>query len=236
MKTQASGIKLFLGVGAVSLAAMIAAAQTNDSPETATAAAPPSAAPSKLPYGVDDVLKLSRAQISDDVTLNYIQNSGTIYSLSAKDIVYLRNEGVSDKVINTMLDQRKTVPADAANQSALQAQATDAAAMAAAAGNPEPNSGQAGLVYAQPQPIVVQPAPVYVQPEPDPVSASTLYIIPYGPSGWSYYRYPSLYSGGSYGYPSSVYTINAGYGGGRYYGATRSGRGHAVPAHRVGRR
>lgn len=234
MKTQASAFKLFLGFGAVSLAAMVAAAQTNDSPETTTVAPPPSPAPAKLPYGVDDVLKLSRAQISDDVTLNYIQNSGTIYSLSAKDIVYLRNEGVSDKVINTMLDQRKNVPADAANQSALQAQAS-AAAMAAAPGNIEPNTVQSGLVYAQPQPVVVQPPPVYAQPEADPTPGSTLYIIPYGPSGCSYYRYPSIYFGESYGCPSTVYTVNAGYGSGRYYGASRPGRGHSSPVHRVGR-
>src|SRR4029077_18713742 len=38
-------------------------------------------APVRLPYGVEDVLKLSRAQIGDDITLNYIQNNGTIYNL-----------------------------------------------------------------------------------------------------------------------------------------------------------
>ena len=69
---------------------------------TTTTALSSDAPPAKLPYGVDDVLKLSRAQISEDITLNYVRNSGTIYNLAPKDIVYLRNEGVSDKVISTM--------------------------------------------------------------------------------------------------------------------------------------
>ena len=93
MKTQAARINLFWNIGAVSLMALSAAAQTPDSPETAIPSSTPSAtAPAKLPYGVDEVLKLSRAQISEDITLNYVQNSGTIYNLSAKDIVYLRNK------------------------------------------------------------------------------------------------------------------------------------------------
>src|SRR5689334_18003178 len=33
----------------------------------------------KLSYGLEDVLKLSRANVSEDITLTYIQNSGTIY-------------------------------------------------------------------------------------------------------------------------------------------------------------
>ena len=45
---------------------------------------PADAAPVKLPYGVEDVLKLSRAQVSEDVTLNFIRNSGTIYNLAPR--------------------------------------------------------------------------------------------------------------------------------------------------------
>src|SRR5581483_4311880 len=63
----------------------------------------------KLPYGVEDVLKLSRAQVGEDVILDYVQRSGTIYSLGSKEIVYLKEQGVSEKVINAMLNQRKRV-------------------------------------------------------------------------------------------------------------------------------
>src|SRR5439155_1211767 len=78
----------------------------------------------KLPYGVEDVLKLSRAQVSEDITLTYIQNSGTIYDLRPNDIVYLKEQGVSDKLISAMMEQRKkALDAAAAQQTAAAAAA-----------------------------------------------------------------------------------------------------------------
>ncbi|HOX58965.1 MAG TPA: hypothetical protein P5205_17845 [Candidatus Paceibacterota bacterium] len=179
----------------------------------------------RLPYGVEDVLKLSRAQLSEDVTVNFIHNSGTIYNLAPKDIVYLRNEGVSDRVINTMLDQRKNVPAKPAAQTAPAgvAPAPQAPVSAYASEAPAPQ-------YA---PSYVQPAPVYVEPEPNYVPASTVYVIPYPYAG---YRYPGYYpTSGGYPYyygayygctaPSVLFSFGyrGGYrgghcGGGRYHG------------------
>ena len=75
---------------------------------TATTAAPPAAsqpAP-QLSYGVPQVLQLVQARVGDGVIVNYIQNSGTIYSLNAGEIVYLKQQGVSDNVLNAMLEQR----------------------------------------------------------------------------------------------------------------------------------
>jgi hypothetical protein len=138
------------------------------------------AAPARLPYGVDDVVKLSRAHISEDITLNYIWHSGTIYNLGPEDIVYLRNEGVSDQVINAMLDQRKNVPFQLAVENTLQAQAAASANMAATAIHAAPGNIQAAAAYFQPPPVYVQPVPVYVHPAPEYGPASTLYIIPYG--------------------------------------------------------
>src|SRR5439155_23179374 len=71
------------------------------------AAAPVVVLPTKLPYGVEDVVKLSRAQVGDDIIVNYVRNSGTIYNLTAADLVNLKNAGVSERVINAMLEQRK---------------------------------------------------------------------------------------------------------------------------------
>jgi hypothetical protein len=48
----------------------------------------------RLPYGVADVVKLSRAQVSEEIIVSYIQNSGTVYSLEPKDILYLKDQGV----------------------------------------------------------------------------------------------------------------------------------------------
>src|ERR1041385_2998147 len=120
---------------------------TVPTPAVTATASTHEAATVKLPYGVDDVLKLSRARISEDVTLNYIQNSGTIYSLSAQDLIYLKNEGVSDKVLNAMQDQRKRAVEPAFAASPAPAVQVYTAPTAAAP------------VYA-PQPIYVQ-EPVY---------------------------------------------------------------------------
>lgn len=235
MKTRTSRINLFLSVGAASLVAFGATAQTTAPSETSTSTASSNdAAPAKLPYGVDDVLKLSHAQVSEDITLNYIHNSGTIYSLAPKDIVYLRNEGVSDKVISAMLDQRQNVPADVANQNALQAQAA-ASVMPSAPANADPNALQAAPVYVQPAPFYVPPAPVYVPPEPDYAPPSTLYIIPYGPAGSCYVRCPSFYFGSGYGCGSSVYYVGGGYGGRTFYAAGRFGGGHRSTVYHMGR-
>jgi len=222
MKTRTSLVGLFVSLGAASLLALNATAETPApaSPATSTAA-PADAPPAKLPYGVEDVLKLSRAQVSEDVTLNYIRNSGTIYNLAPKDIVYLRNEGVSDRVINTMIDQRKNVPAEAAAQAATaSASATSAAPI---------SSGTTVVVAPQYTPTYTQPAPVYAQPEPPRAPSSSLYVIPYPYAG---YRYPgpypySYFYGDYYRYcsPSVVYTIGYGSGGycGGYYGVRAGG-------------
>jgi hypothetical protein len=62
-----------------------------------------------LSYGVPQVLQLSQAKVGDDVIVRYIQNSGTIFPLAADEIVYLKQQGVSDAVLNAMLDQRQRI-------------------------------------------------------------------------------------------------------------------------------
>ncbi len=236
MKTRTTRSTLFLSVGAASLVALGTTAQTTAPSEPAAPVAPSTeAAPPKLPYGVDDVLKLSRAQVGEDITVNYVKNSGTIYNLSPKDIVYLKNEGVSDKVINTMMDQRSNVPADVANQNALQAQAAATAAPQTPP-NPDPNAVPAAPMLVQPPPFYVQPTPVYVPPEPDYEPPSTLYIIPYGPSGYGYLPpYPSFSFGSGRYCGSSVYYVGRGYGGYNTYGG-RYYRNHGSTVYRFGRR
>jgi hypothetical protein len=172
--------------------------------QVAAAAAAQAAASVKLPYGVEDVLKLSRANIGESIIINYINNSGTIYNLQPTDIVYLRDQGVSETVINRMIDQKKVV-SEAAPQNGQQ-----------------PAEGQQA-----PQPIAAQaPAPVFnPMPAPEP-APSTLYVIPYPAATKAYhsqYRplqvraWGSVYSGGYFGYRygcgSSVVTIHSGFGG-----------------------
>lgn len=52
-----------------------------------------------------EVVKLSQAHQSDDVILGYLRNSGASYTLSADEIIYLNNQGVSQKVIAALQSQ-----------------------------------------------------------------------------------------------------------------------------------
>jgi outer membrane lipoprotein SlyB len=56
------------------------------------------------PLSVADVKALAKAGISDDVIINQIKNSRTVYHLSPPDIIDLRDSGVSDNVINFMIN------------------------------------------------------------------------------------------------------------------------------------
>jgi hypothetical protein len=160
-------------------------------PSVAPAPAPSDAAPVRLPYGVEDVLKLSHAQISDDIIQNYVQSSGNIYNLTPNEIVYLRNQGVSDRVVAAMLNQRKQVSESVAQNAPAPAPAPSSANTAAAA--PTYNYA-AAPTDAQPQPAS---APT--------VAPSTVYTIPYPQATAAYYGYPypayysPYYSGGYYG-------------------------------------
>ena len=56
-----------------------------------------------LPPGVEDVVKLSRAGLSDQIILSQIRNNGAGYNLTADQIISLKNQGVSQPVINALL-------------------------------------------------------------------------------------------------------------------------------------
>jgi hypothetical protein len=183
------------------------AADTNSAASDTVAAAPAvlaltpaRSAPVKLPYGAEDVLKLSRAQISEDLIMNYVQSSGTIYNLAPKDIVYLRDQGVSERVINTMLDQRKRVELSA--QAAMPAEPTTVPNAPTVA--PAPTVPDAG--NAAPAPAYPDQPPAYAEAPLTP-PASSVYVIPY--SGYNGY-YASGY------YPYSPYCWGPGYYGGWY--------------------
>jgi hypothetical protein len=171
--------------------------------------------PAKLPYGVDDVLKLSRAQIGDEIILNYVRNSETIYNLGANDIVYLKNAGVSEKVISAMLDKRKHVEMAAQTQSAQTPVAANVPTGAT------PNAVPAAPAYADSY-------ATYAQAPLTPPTSSA-YAVPYPATTYPYYGpygYYGPYYGGYYG-PGVTFAF--GFGGGRYYYGGRycyGGRGY----------
>ncbi len=60
------------------------------------------------PLSVADVKALAKAGINEDVIINQIKSSRTVYHLSAADIIDLRDAGVTDKVVNYMINTPST--------------------------------------------------------------------------------------------------------------------------------
>jgi outer membrane lipoprotein SlyB len=62
------------------------------------------------PLTVVDVKSLAKAGISDDLIISQIRNSRTVYYLTTADIIDLKNAGVSEKIINFMINTRTQIP------------------------------------------------------------------------------------------------------------------------------
>jgi hypothetical protein len=213
----------------------VAAPVITQAPELApvVTAAPP-AAPVKLPYGVEDVLKLSRAQIGEEIILNYIHNSGTIYNLTPKDIVYLRDQGVSEKVVNAMLGQRQRVelaaqtppPSNPVGPSTtpVEPQAMPSPENAAPA---TPESAPPGYAEA---PLTPPASTTYTIPYPAATSAYYGYYYPYYGYYGPYYYGPSIAF--SFGYPGHYHYYGGYHGSHAYHGGSYAhGGGHGGGHH-----
>jgi hypothetical protein len=212
MKTRNFG-NSFLAVAAIT--ALVLLAGNAVAQDSATAQPPAASQPApQLSYGVPQVLQLVQAKVSDGIIVSYIQNSSTIYSLTASEIVYLKQQGVSDNVLNAMLNQRSRL-----------AGSTESAPMTASApvaGAPA-SSDQTYTASAPPVTYVQQSAPsstVYVVPD----TQTYYYSYPY----YSYYSYP--YYGGYYsGWPAVSLSFGLGgynYGGSYYHGGYYGGGYH----------
>lgn len=171
-----------------------------------TNAVPPAAnnttAP-QLAYGVPEILRLKQAAVGDDTIIAYIKNSGNSYGLNADQIIYLRQQGVSDAVVSTMLNQPKPGVAVAPAPTVASPPAASTA-----------SSGQVSTATVAPTVTYVQTVPTttyyYSQPYYDP------YYYP--ACGW----YPPVslsfgwYGGG--GWHGGGWHGGGGYGGGGHGG------------------
>ncbi|MGH7953340.1 MAG: hypothetical protein ACREFE_15705 [Limisphaerales bacterium] len=203
MKIQAFQ-KLFLIAAIAPLSAMnISAQNSSTTAASSVATASNSIAPVQLSYGVPQVLQLAQAKVGDDTIVAYIQNSGTIYALDANQIVYLRQQGVSDRVVTAMLNQRKNVLENAAQtQTAAQNNST---------------AVQTSTTVAQPTYETVPSSSVYVIPDTQTYNYDSYYYQPYY---YPYYGY-----GWSYPAVSFSFGFHGGYRGGYYHGGGFHGGG-----------
>jgi hypothetical protein len=139
-------------------------------------------ASAKVPYAVAQVVQLEQAKISDGTFIEYIRNSGNNYNLTANDILYLRQEGVSDAVLTAMLTQPKVSAAMANSYSQPVAPEPQYSELA-----PAPDTS----TYADA--ASAQPSVAYVQSAPPTYYYPSSYYYPYSYS-YPYYGY-SGYSG-----------------------------------------
>lgn len=56
------------------------------------------------PITINDVIKLSQGGVSDDTIIKYIQNTKTHYNLTQAQIKRMQDAGVSQRVINYMVE------------------------------------------------------------------------------------------------------------------------------------
>jgi hypothetical protein len=69
------------------------------------------AQPANLSPDLQEIVKFAQAHMTDDVILTYIKNSGKSYNLSGDDMLYLSSQGVSQAVIDALLQTRGAAPA-----------------------------------------------------------------------------------------------------------------------------
>ena len=119
-----------------SLTFSTATVRAQNSPATSTAQPTAASAPAvPLSYGLTQVLQLEQAKVGDTTIIAYIKNSGNSYDLSADQIIYLRQQGLSDAVLTTMLTQPRpglavaapTTPAPPAETASTPAPVTSSA-------------------------------------------------------------------------------------------------------------
>ena len=145
------------------------------------------------------VLQLAQAKVGDETIIAYIKNSGTSYGLNADQIIYLKQQGLSDGVITAMLNQPKP----------------GVAAPAPSTPAPQPAAEPAVATVPTPTPA---PAVTYVQSTPP----TTYYYYQSQPYYYPYcYPSYSIYPAVSFAFGWGGY--NHGYYRGGYYGGWHGG-------------
>ncbi|MCX7887016.1 MAG: glycine zipper domain-containing protein [Verrucomicrobiae bacterium] len=62
------------------------------------------------PLGLADIKAMSKAGVSDEVIISQIRNSRTVYRLTTAEIIDLKESGVSQKVIDFMINTPSLYP------------------------------------------------------------------------------------------------------------------------------
>ncbi|EEF62910.1 DUF6600 domain-containing protein [Pedosphaera parvula] len=177
-------VKLLGLMGVIAFPMISGFAQTPPAPTQPVGAptqAPPNT-PVVLSTTAGEVVKLVEAGSSDDVVIAYVQNSGSTYNLSADEVVYLKDLGVSPQVVTAMLSHDTELRSQ--NQQYTYNQrlypATQAPVPITPAPQPAPPVEPAPAPAPEVQVAPAAPAPVYVSNPPAQVNYFYNDLSPYG--------------------------------------------------------
>jgi len=134
-------LNVFVGLA---LSAIAQTAAPKAAPHPAPTSAPKSAATGAPSNDVDTVIQLVKSGMPDSLVVKTIQKSGKNYTLAPADVLRLRNAGVSNAVIEAMVDGSA---APAPSSQAAKAPATGTANAASAAGDREPTEAEMLAVF-----------------------------------------------------------------------------------------
>ncbi len=213
---MSAGFTLLLGTETSVQAQTNTAVANAPAPAQTTPAEP--VAPADLSKGASDVVKLFRTGKKDSVLHFYVKYSELDYKLSAEDIVYLKQIGISANVITEMMET------DAERQKAMAVRNEDDRFTALAA---TPASATIAQLVVTPRPIVQERAAAVEE-----TKATTSIVYP------DYSAYPNYYEtfdnseAGHFGHSaiSVGVGVGVGFGDGGYY------RGYGHGGHFGGRR
>lgn len=68
--------------------------------------------PRPQPLSQADIISMVKAGVADEEIIRRIDGTRTVFRLSSDDVIRLRNEGVSDRIVNYMLDTYARYAAD----------------------------------------------------------------------------------------------------------------------------
>lgn len=166
-----------MAIAGLGLSASMVQAQDSSAPTTAQP---------QLSYGVSQIVKLAQAKVGDDTMIAYINNAGNSYGLNADQIIYLKQQGVSEAVIMAILNQPK--------QGVAVATPATPAPQPVASSTDTTGSGST-ITTASGSTATVAPTVTYVQTAP----AATYYYQPYYYPAYAWYPPVALSLGWGWG-------------------------------------
>ena len=145
-----------VSLASLSLVAMAALAQA-PAPKPAAAAKPAAAKPAAAPSPVDSVIQSVKAGLSENLIIRTLKRDNKPIDLTTADLVKLKNAGVSENIINVMLDPA-SAPAAAPTPAAVAAPPPPPAApepAPVAISAPPPSAPTAAQLQAQKKRVIV---------------------------------------------------------------------------------